>query len=113
MILRRTFGFLMLVLSFPAVAAALAPQKFEPLKDTLSRYGIIRIPEASDYPDIPAIALLSETEYKEVGASHIRRYHRVIKVLTTAGKEYTSVSIPCYSECRIDGRTIKADGKIL
>lgn len=99
---------------FTAIGAqAIQVQRFEPLKDTFARYNVVRIPEASDYPDIPAVGLLSVTEYNQIGSTHERKIHRIIKILTTAGKEHTRVRIPCFSSCRLDGRTIKANGTIV
>ena len=105
---------LVLVLVFVAFSAdAIPTQRFEPLKDTLARYNVLRIPEASDYPDVPAVGLLSVTEYNQIGSTHEQKIHRVIKILTAAGKEHTRVRIPCYSSCRLDGRTIKSNGTIV
>ena len=35
------------------------------------------------------------------------------RFLTAAGKEHTRVGIPCFSSCRLDGRTIKSNGTIV
>jgi hypothetical protein len=104
---------MLFVLAFAIFAEAVPTQRFEPLKDTLARYNVVRIPEAADYPDIPAVGLLSVTEYNQIGNTHERKLHRVIKILTAAGKEHSRVRIPCYSSCRLDGRTIKANGTIV
>lgn len=92
---------------------AVAVQRFEPLKDTLARYNVVKIPQPSDYPDVPAIGLLSITEYNQIGFTHERKLHRIVKILTAAGKDHTRVSIPCFSSCRLDGRTIKANGTVV
>lgn len=92
---------------------AVTAQKFEPLKDTLARYNVVKIPEPSDYPDVPAVGLLSITEYNQIGTTHERKIHRIVKILTAAGKEHTRVRIPCFGSCRLDGRTIKPDGTIV
>ena len=92
---------------------ALPAQHFEPLKDTLARYNIVATPVAADYPDIPAVGILSVHEYRQLGQTHIRTSHEIVKILTAAGKRYTTFKIPCYTECRVEGRTIKPDGKIV
>lgn len=89
------------------------PSRFEPLKDTLARYNILSIPQPSDYPDYPAVAVLSVHEFRQSTGSHLRLTHLILKILTSAGKRYTTMSLPCYSECHVEGRTIKADGTIL
>ena len=86
---------------------------FQPLKNILENHGITRIPDESDYPDVPAIAVLSFQEYKQSGQKHSRRYHKIIKILTPQGKEYANVHVPCFSTCHIEARTIKPDGKIV
>ncbi|HSE40789.1 MAG TPA: DUF3857 domain-containing protein [Acidobacteriota bacterium] len=106
-------GTFILALLLAVSAHAITSQHFEPLKDTLARYNVLRIPNASEYPEIPAVGLLSVTEYNQIGNTHERKIHRIIKILTSAGKEHTRVRIPCYSSCRLEGRTIKADGTIV
>jgi Domain of Unknown Function with PDB structure (DUF3857) len=96
-----------------ASASALPPHRFEPLADVLKKYAIAKIPEASEYPAIPAIALLSFQEFKQLPSGHQRILHRIIKIFTAKGKEYATLKIPCLASCRVDGRTIKADGKVI
>ncbi len=104
---------LLFLLLFALSLEAVTSQPFQPVKDTLHAYGILKIPEASDYPDVPAIAILSLQEYKQNGFKHTRRYHKIVKILTVEGKEYTNLQIPCFSTCHVDARTIKANGRIL
>jgi hypothetical protein len=92
---------------------AIVVEKFQPLKDTLAKYGVLKNPAPSDYPDVPAVALLSITEYKQLGLKHTRTYHKIVKILTPQGKEYTNIRIPCFSGCHVEARTIKANGKIV
>lgn len=94
-------------------AQALPAQYFEPLKDTLARYSIVANPEPADFPDVPAVGILSVHEYREAGQTHIRTSHEIVKILTAAGKRYTTFKVPCYTECRVEGRTIKPDGTII
>lgn len=95
-----------------AAAISFASEAFHPLDATLREYQILKMPVAADYPDIPAVTLLSVTEYRQLDSKHERRIHKIIKILTQAGKEYTTIKLPCFSECHILARTIKADGKI-
>ncbi len=95
-----------------AAAVSFATEAFHPLDDTLRQYQILKMPGAADYPDIPAVAILSLTEYRQLDAKHERRIHKIIKILTQAGKQYTTIKLPCLSTCRILARTIKPDGKI-
>ena len=108
-----TFLFLTLLLVPVSSSYGAGTQHFQPLKSTLQEFGIDKLPEAADYPDIPAIAVLSYQEYKQGGQKHTRRYHRIIKILTPQGKEYTNLHLPCFSTCHIEARTIKPGGKIL
>lgn len=110
----RRIGALVAVLAFiSGIANALPAQRFEPLKDTLVRYNILSIPQPSDYPDYPAVAVLSVHEFRQISNTHVRFTHLILKILTAAGKRYTTMSLPCYSECHVEGRTIKADGSIM
>jgi len=96
-----------------SVHAAVPEKHFEPLNDVLARYNVTKIPDAQDYPDVPAIGLLSLDEYKQGAGTHERKIHKIVKILTSAGKDYATVVIPCYSNCFIEARTIKADGQII
>lgn len=58
LLIRRILCLLLFSLSY-ATLEAVPVQRFQPLKDTLNEYGILKVPEASDYPDVPAVALLS------------------------------------------------------
>jgi Domain of Unknown Function with PDB structure (DUF3857) len=103
----------LLIFLLAGLCDAVPVERFQPLKDTLTQYGILKIPEPSDYPDVPAIALLSITEYRQMGSRHTRSYHKVLKILTSQGKEYTKIRIPCFTTCHIEARTIKTSGKIV
>jgi hypothetical protein len=87
-----------LVLLLLLSGAVQATEHFEPLADTLERYGVFSLPQADEFPGMPAVVVLSVEEYRQI---------------STAGKDYTTVSIPCYSACHILARTIKADGRII
>jgi hypothetical protein len=102
-----------ILLTISRFAFAVPPQHFEPLKDTLQKYNIFQMPEAAQYPGVPAVGLLSLQEYRQFDTGHNRILHRIIKILTPSGKEYATVKIGCLGSCRIDGRTIKADGKMI
>ncbi len=95
-----------------AAAFCFATEAFHPLDATLKQYQILKVPVAADYPDIPAVTLLSVTEYRQLDTKHERRIHKIVKILTQAGKQYTTIKLPCFSACHILARTIKADGKI-
>ena len=111
-LIRRILCLFLLLLSCSTLEAGPA-QRFQPLKDTLNEYGILKVPEASDYPDVPAVAVLSLQEYKQNGPKHTRRYHKILKILTAEGKQYTNIRLPCFSTCHVEARTIKANGKII
>lgn len=102
-----------ILFSFASSLFALPPHRFEPLKDIFKKYNIGKIPEAAEYPGVPAIALLSFQEYRQLPSGHQRILHRIIKIFTAKGKEYATLKIPCLASCRVDGRTIKADGKVI
>lgn len=102
-----------LLFSFVPPLFALPPHRFEPLKDIFKKYNIVKIPEATEYPGVPAIALLSFQEYRQLGLGHQRILHRILKIFTAKGKEYATLKIPCLASCRVAGRTIKADGKVI
>lgn len=102
---------LTIFIAFPIFAEE--QKYFEPLKDTLQRYGVLKIPNASDYPDLPAIGILSLEEYQQLSSTHERRAHHIVKILTRAGKNYTMIALACFGSCRLEARTIKADGRII
>jgi hypothetical protein len=102
----------LLVLSCNSTQALVA-EHFQPLKDTLAQYGISKLPEPADYPDVPAVAILSVTEYHQNGSKHTRTYHKIVKILTRQGKDYANIRIPCVSNCHIEARTIKSNGTIV
>ena len=104
---------ILLASCFCSSISALPAEKFQPLQDTLNRYGIHDLPSAKDHPGIPAIGILSVEEYRQLGTTHLRINHRVVKILDAAGKKYTVMKARCYSECVVEGRTIKPDGKII
>ncbi|MCI0604942.1 DUF3857 domain-containing protein [bacterium] len=109
-LIRRILFLLLLSYSFLEAAPV---QRFQPLKDTLNEYGILKLPDASDYADVPAVAVLSLQEYKQNGPRHTRRFHKIIKIFTADGKQYTNIKLPCFSTCHVEARTIKANGKII
>jgi hypothetical protein len=112
-LLIRSILCLLLFSLFYSTLEAVPVQRFQPLKDTLNEYVILKVPEASDYPDVPAVALLSLQEYKQNGPKHTRRYHKILKILTQEGKQFTNIRLPCYSTCHIEARTVKANGKVI
>ncbi len=109
----RIFFALCIFLCVPFFSEAAGAHRFQPLKDTLAQYRILKVPESIDYPDIPAVGILSYQQYRQGGLRHTRTYHKIIKILTAAGKEYTNVRISCFSTCRVEARTIKSNGKII
>ena len=112
-LLKRFIIFLILTFFGRAVSIAAPTERFQPIKDTLAQYGILKLPEPSDYPDVPAVAILSITEYHQSGAKHTRVYHKIIKILTAQGKEYANIRVPCITGCHIEARTLKSGGKIV
>jgi hypothetical protein len=112
LLIRRILCLVLFSLFYATLEAA-PVQRFQPLRDTLNEYGILKVPDASDYPGVPAVALLSLQEYKQNGPKHTRRYHKILKILTADGKQFTSIRVPCFSTCHVEARTIKANGKII
>lgn len=89
------------------------PQRLAPLTETLQGYGIHQMPSKEDYPESGAVVVLSEQEYRQFGEAHEKRIHKIIKILTHSGSSAATVALPCPTSCRIEGRTIKSDGRMI